>query len=174
MLRLARFIDGVNESVGRAAAWLVIVMMAAQFAAVLLRYAFSLSFPALNEAVWYAHGLLFTLAAGYALLHDAHVRIDIFFRDASDAARAWVDLLGGLFFLLPLCAMTLWLSSSYVVNAWRWLEGSMERSGLPLVFLLKTAIWAFAILLFLQGLSQSLKALARLRGIGPAAASSNS
>ncbi len=158
----ARRLERINEAVGRAAAWLLVAMLGVQFVTVLLRYVFSVSHPALSESVWYLHGLLFTLAAGYALKHDAHVRIDVFYAKVSERRRAWINLAGSLFLLLPVCILTLWLSSSYVINSWRVLEGSIERSGLPLVFALKTAIWAYAGLLAVQGFAQMLHAVAYL------------
>src|SRR3546814_17151460 len=91
------------------------------------------------------------LGAGYTLLNDGHVRIDIFYRTASPRRKAWIDLLGVLIFLTPVCVVTWIFSWSYVINAWRVLEGSMEAAGLPAVFLLKTVIWVFVVLLFLQG-----------------------
>src|SRR3546814_739209 len=111
----------------------------------------------MQESVWYLHGLLFMLGAGYTLLNDGHVRIDIFYRTASPRRKAWIDLLGVLIFLTPVCVVTWIFSWSYVINAWRVLEGSMEAAGLPAVFLLKTVIWVFVVLLFLQGVAMALR-----------------
>ncbi len=98
------------------------------------------------------------VAAGATYLADDHVRIDIFYREKSDLYRSWVNLLGNLLFLLPVCIATIWLSWGYVINSWAILEGSIELSGLPIVFLYKTVIWVFAILLGLQSLSEIMKA----------------
>lgn len=157
MSAIVRAIDRLNESVGHAVAWLALGMVLLQFAIVIARYIFSYSHPALSEAVWYQHGLLFTLAAGYTLLKDEHVRIDLFYGAAGPKQRALVNIFGGLFLLLPVCVITGWLSTSYILNAWKVLEGSSENAGLPLIFLLKTAIWPFALLLGLQALSMIIK-----------------
>jgi TRAP-type mannitol/chloroaromatic compound transport system permease small subunit len=155
--RLAAAIDALNEHVGRAIAWLALGIVLTQFGLVVARYVFAFSHPALSEAVWYQHGLLFTLAAGYTALKDENVRIDLIYGRATRRQRAWIDLTGILVLLLPLCILTAWLSSSYVLNSWRVLEGSTEISGLPLMFALKTAIWGFAGLLGLQAVSGLIK-----------------
>lgn len=153
MRAFADAIDRLNERVGHAVAWLALGIVLLQFALVVARYVFSFSHPGLSEAVFYQHGLLFMLAAGYTALHDENVRIDLIYGRATPRQRALIDLFGGLFLLLPVCLATAWYSANYVINAWEVLEGSNESAGLPLIFLLKTAIWAFAALLGLQGLS---------------------
>lgn len=150
-------IDRLNARVGEAVAWLALGLVLTQFSLVIARYVFAFGHPALSEAVWYQHGLLFTLAAGYTALRDENVRIDLIYGRASLRTRAWIDLCGCLFFVLPLCVLTIWLSSSYILNAWAVLEGSAENSGLPLVFALKTAIWGFAALLGLAAVSTIIK-----------------
>ncbi|MDX1604677.1 MAG: TRAP transporter small permease subunit [Candidatus Competibacterales bacterium] len=167
MASLIRRLEAVNAVLGRTVAWLALAMVLLQFAIVILRYVFSVGFIALQESVWYLHGLLFMLGAGYTLLRDEHVRIDVIYREASIRYRAWVDLLGVLLLLLPVCGAILWLSWNYVLNAWRTLEGSTELSGLPLIFLLKTVVLVFAVLLSLQGLALALRALRVLTGAGP-------
>jgi len=170
-LPIAGLIDRINEKVGRWVAWLAIAMALVQFAVVIARYVFNAGSTAMQESIWYMHGLIFMLGAGYTLLHDAHVRVDVYYREASPRRKALTDALGSVFFLIPLCLLTVYLSSSYVLNAWynfgsgTWvLEGSTEGSGLPLIFALKTAIPLFAVLLGLQGLSLLIKALSYLAG----------
>ena len=170
-LPVARVIDHLNEKVGRGVAWLAIAMALVQFTVVIGRYVFNAGSTAAQESIWYMHGLIFMLGAGYTLLHDGHVRVDIFYRESAPARKALVDTLGAAFFLIPICVLTVYLSSSYVFNAWynfnsgTWvLEGSTEGSGLPFIYLLKTVIPVFAILLVLQGFSMLLKALAYLTG----------
>lgn len=160
-----RVLDAVNHRVGIAVAWFALAMVLLQFAVVVLRYVFSTGFIPMQEAIWYLHGLLFMLGAGFTLLHDGHVRIDVFYRTASPRRQALVDLLGTVFFLLPVCTLILYFSSSYVVNAWRVLEGSTETGGIPAIFLLKTAIWAFVVLVLLQGLSLALRSVMTLAGV---------
>lgn len=157
-------IDGINRAVGRAVAWLALAMALLQFAVVILRYVFAIGFIPAQEAIWYMHGTLFMLGAGFTLLYDGHVRVDVFYRATPARRRALVDLWGSVAFLIPLCVLTFILSWGYVVNSWAILESSAESSGLPLIFALKTVIWAFAVLLGLQGIALALRALAYLRG----------
>lgn len=164
MLRLIALIDGINRRVGHAAAWLAIAMALGQFAVVVLRYVFSIGFVWMQETVIYCYGALFMLGAGYALLQDAHVRLDVFYRDAGPGTKAWIDLIGTAVLLLPLCVLIFWLSLDYVLGAWSIAERSSEALGLPLAFAYKTLIWVFAVLLAAQGLSRALKCCAFLSG----------
>lgn len=161
---LATGIDTLNEYIGRGAAWVALLMVLVQFAVVIMRYVFSIGFIPMQESIWYMHGILFMFGAGYTLLHDGHVRVDIFYREASARRKALVDMVGALVFLIPLMALTMWLSWSYVINSWKTLEGSTEISGLPLIFLYKTVIWVFAILLGLQAISMAIRGLQTLLG----------
>jgi len=154
---LATSIDNLNEYIGRGVAWVALIMVLVQFAVVIMRYVFSIGFIPMQESIWYMHGILFMCGAGYTLLHDGHVRVDILYREASAKRKALVDMIGALVFLVPLCILTMWLSWSYVINSWKTLEGSTEISGLPLIFLYKTVIWVFAILLGLQGVAMAIR-----------------
>ena len=159
---LADAIDAVNDAVGRWIAWLSVAMVAGQFALVVLRYTFGIGSILGQEAVLFAHGTLFMVAAAYALRHDAHVRVDVFYRRAGPRTKALVDLVGAILLLLPVCVV-LWLVAwPYVTASWAILEGSRETSGLPAVFLQKTMILVFAGLLGVQGLSLVLRNLLRL------------
>jgi len=162
--KLITAIDGLNRRLGQGVAWLVLAMVLVQFVVVVLRHVFSIGFVAMQESVLYLHGTLFMLGAGYALLHDGHVRVDVFYRDARPRTRAMIDLLGALLFLLPFCGLVIWFSAGYILDAWRVAEGSREGSGLPLTFLYKTVIWLFAGSLALQGCSMALKCWAYLSG----------
>jgi TRAP-type mannitol/chloroaromatic compound transport system permease small subunit len=162
--RIITVIDGINLTIGRGVAWLTLVMALLQFVIVIMRYVFAIGFIPAQEAVWYLHGILFMVGAGFTLLYDGHVRVDVLYRDAAPGKRALVDLVGSLFCLLPLCVLTFWLSRSYVLNSWRIFESSTETSGLPLIFLLKTVIWVFAVLLGLQAISLAARAARYLKG----------
>jgi TRAP-type mannitol/chloroaromatic compound transport system permease small subunit len=161
---LATGIDALNEYIGRGTAWVALIMVMVQFAVVIMRYVFSIGFIPMQESIWYMHGILFMVGAGYTLLHDGHVRVDIFYREASARRKALVDMIGALIFLIPLMVLTMWLSWSYVINSWKTFEGSTEISGLPLIFLYKTVIWVFAILLGLQAISMAVRGLQTLLG----------
>jgi len=162
-LRLADRIDRLNTQIGRAAAWLVLVVVLLQFALVVARYLFGLGSLWLSETVIYAHATLFLLAGAWTLSVGAHVRVDIFYADASLRAKAVIDLIGAVLLLLPFALVLLWLSWPYVERSWAILEHSQEASGLPLVFALKTLIPLFAVLMALQGLVQAIRAVEALR-----------
>lgn len=159
-----RLLEAVSEWVGRAVAWLTLFMVLVTFAVVVLRYAFATGSIALQESVTYMHALVFMLGAAYTLKHDGHVRVDILYRGLGPRGRAWVDLLGVLLLLLPTAVFVLWTSWGYVADSWALREGSREAGGIPLVYVLKTAIPLMAILLALQGLAQALRALLTLSG----------
>jgi TRAP-type mannitol/chloroaromatic compound transport system permease small subunit len=158
LARTADTIDRFGEAIGRTVAWAVAVMVVGQLAIAILRYALGFGSIRLQESVVYAHASLVMLGAAWTLAKGGHVRVDIFYADASPRRRALVDLVGTLVFLLPFCVATLWLSAPYVARSWALLERSREASGLPLVFLLKSLIPAFAILMGAQGVARAIRA----------------
>ncbi|SHF29779.1 TRAP-type mannitol/chloroaromatic compound transport system, small permease component [Modicisalibacter ilicicola DSM 19980] len=145
------WIDGITERLGKTLAWLVLIMMLVEFLIVVLRYLFNFNSIPMQESVMYLHAVVFLLAASYTLKHDGHVRVDIFYRGMTAKKKAWVDLLGTLFLLMPVMIFVVLTSLGYVGKSWRILEGSPESGGLPGVFLLKTLIPIFAGLMCLQG-----------------------
>jgi len=155
---IADCIDRIIAVIGRIAAWGVLVVVLVEFTVVLLRYGFGIGSIWLQETVVYAHAALFMLAAAWTLAAGGHVRVDIFYARTSARHKAWVDLLGTAFFLLPFMAALLSLSLPYVARSWAILERSRETSGLPLVFVLKTLIPGFAALMLLQGASLAIRA----------------
>jgi TRAP-type mannitol/chloroaromatic compound transport system permease small subunit len=163
LIRWADGIDRLNRAIGRGAAWLCVLIVVLQFALVVARYVFSIGSIKLGETVIYAHAGLFMLAAAWTLQAGGHVRVDVFYETMSERAKAWVDLVGTLVFLLPFTVMLLWLSWPYAARSWAILERSQEASGLPLVFVLKTLIPLFAMLLALQGVAQAIRAATVLR-----------
>ena len=163
MEKLANSIDHLTAAIGRAAAWLALVIVVLQFALVVARYLFSLGSIWAGEAVIYAHAGLFLLAAAWTLQTGGHVRVDIFYADARPRTKALIDFIGGLLFLLPFALLLLWLSAPYAGRSWAVLEHSQEASGLPLVFVLKTLIPVFAVLMALQGVAQIIRAASILR-----------
>jgi len=159
---LATVIDNTNRFVGKLLAWLVLLMVVVQFAVVVARYVFGVGSLYAQESVVYMHAFLFMLAAAYTLSEDGHVRVDIFYRSASPRYKAWVNLLGAAVLLIPVSIVIVTGSWPYVANSWRILEGSMEVSGIPGVFLLKTAIPVFGIMIGAQGLVMALRSLETL------------
>lgn len=171
MSMIADRIDGLTGAVGRAAAWCGLFIVLVQFAVVLMRYVLGLGSIWLQESILYGHAALFMLAAAWTLREGGHVRVDILYAEAPPRRRAAVDLVGTLVLLIPFAFVLLWFSLPYVVRSWQILERSRETSGLPAVFLLKTLIPLFALLMILQGLAQAVRAWAVLRGREKPAAS---
>jgi TRAP-type mannitol/chloroaromatic compound transport system permease small subunit len=169
-LYLVRPINLLSEWTGRVIAWLAVLMVVITGIVVVMRRGFGLNSIALQESVIYMHAALFLLGAAFALKHDAHVRVDIFYRRFSPVSRAWVNSLGTLVFLFPLCGFILFSSWDYVQTSWQIGEVSSEPGGLAAVFLLKTLIPVAAITLALQGLAELLRALLCLMTDGRLAA----
>ena len=151
-------IDRLIAAIGRSAAWLALLIVLVQFAVVVLRYAFAIGSIWLSEAVIYGHAALFMLAASWTLQANGHVRVDIFYAEALPRRKALVDLWGSLLLLLPFMLVIAWFGLPYVTRSWAILERSRETSGLPFVYLLKTLIPLFALLMALQGVSQAIRA----------------
>ncbi len=143
---LARFI-GLT---GRTVAWLTLAMTLLTFLVVVLRYGLNEGWIWMQESITYLHATVFMVAAAWALHDDEHVRVDIFYREASPKFRLWVDLAGTLLFLLPFCLFLVYVGWDYVASAWDARESSSEPGGLPLVWLLKTLVLILPALLLLQ------------------------
>ena len=164
MLTLADIIDRINGLIGRTAAWLCLAVVVLQFTVVLLRYLFGIGSIRLQESIIYSHAAMFLLVAAWTLKNEGHVRVDIFYANASPRGKALVDLCGALLLLIPFAAAILYFSLPYVARSWATMEGSREASGLPLVFALKTLIPIFAAMLILQGAAQAMRAWSVLSG----------
>lgn len=135
--------------------WLSLLMVIVTFIVVALRYVFDAGSIALQESITYLHASVFLIGAAWTMQQDAHVRVDIFYTNFSEEARAWVDFLGSVFLLLPFMVFISWVSWDYISASWSVLEGSREAGGLDGVFLLKTLILVFTALLMLQGIVQA-------------------
>lgn len=118
LLPLAERLESVNRTVGVLVSWLALAMVLVTFAVVVLRYAFDAGSIALQESITYMHAILFMLGAAYTLQQDGHVRVDIFYQRFSRRGRAWVDLLGTLLLLVPICLFLLASSWDYVLSSW--------------------------------------------------------
>lgn len=152
-----RLIDQLSELTGRILAWLSLLMMVMLCLVVVLRYGFEVGSIGLQEGVTYLHASIFMLGAAYTLKQDAHVRVDILYRNFSPRGKAWVNSLGGIIFLLPLCIYIFFISWDFVVQSWQIREVSTEPGGIPAVFLLKTLIPVMAINLGLQAMAEILR-----------------
>jgi len=152
-----RRIDAFTEYSGRLLAWLSLAMAVLTALIVLLRYGFNIGSITSQEAVTYMHGTLFMLGAAYTLKVGGHVRVDIFYQHFNERNRAWVNSLGGVVFLLPLCVFIFGISWNYVLESWAIREVSPEPGGIPAVFLLKSLLPIMALNLLLQGLAETLR-----------------
>jgi len=164
--RVARVIDALNEGIGVSVAWLALLMVLVEFVVVLMRYVFGVGSVKMQESIVYMHAIVFMAAAGYTLLHNGHVRCDVFYAAAPPRKKALIDLFGVLVFLLPTCALIAWVGWPYVAAAWAVREGSPEGSlGIPGVYLLKSVILVFAALVALQGIAMAARSVLLLAGI---------
>ncbi len=159
------WIDRLNDFVGRGVALLTIVMVLNVFLVVVLRYTMSLGWIWMQESYTWMHGTVFMLGAGYTLLHNGHVRIDVFYRTASARYQAVVNLLGSIFLLLPLLWITWDKAVPIVRRSWSRLESSPEAGGLPGLYVNKGVILAFCVLFALQGVSLALRSVLTLAGV---------
>lgn len=164
LLRFAALTDRLCDVIGKAVAWLTLGMVLITFVIVALRYLFDSGYIWMQESVIWMHGLVFLLAAAYTLRQDEHVRVDIFYRRMPATGRAWVDLLGTLFLLVPSMLFVLITSIDFVAQSWRVFETSSESGGLPGLYLLKSAIPVAALLLLIQGAALAVRALVVILG----------
>ena len=163
LLALSRAIDALTERIGRIVIWLVLVATLISAGNALARWALGTSSNAWLEIQWYLFGAVFLLAAGYTLKHNGHVRIDIFYGRLGTKGQAWIDLIGGLFFLLPMALLLTWLAWPMFMDAWTTQEMSPDSGGLlrwPVKLLLPLGFG----LLALQGLAEIIKKIGVLTG----------
>lgn len=156
---MLKAIDAFTRALGKSIAWLTLAMMIATFMVVLLRYGFGIGSIGLQESVTYMHAAVFLLCGGFTLQNGGHVRVDIFYQRFNRQQRAWVDALGSLILLIPVCIFLLFVSWHFVSSSWQIREISSEPGGIPAVFLLKSLIPAGAATLALQGLAEVLRNL---------------
>ena len=130
---------------------------------VVMRYGLDLGSVLLQDVVLYLHGALFLLGSSFALKRNAHVRVDIFYRDFSEKKKAFIDLLGHCLFLQPVCWTIFLLSWGFVEVSWRIMEVSPEPDGLPFVYLQKSLLIVLCIFLSLQSFSEILKNLLKIK-----------
>ena len=160
-----RIINSINRYVGEIISWFTLLMVLITFLVVVLRYGFNIGFIWMQESVRFMYAAVFLLCGGYTLLKDKHVRVDVLYLNLSQRNKALVDLLGSIFLLLPVCFVIFYYSWSYVINSWQQMEGSIEERGLHLVFIMKTFIWLFAILVSMQSLATIINSFIILKKI---------
>ena len=151
--RFVKVVDAVNDWVGRTVAWLTLGCVITCFAVVVLRYAFNVGFPWMQELYVWQHAAVFMAGAGYTMLHRGHVNVDVMYGKLSGRGRAWIDILGTLFFLFPWLAILAVTSAPFVLSSWSIREASATADGMPGLYLLKSLLWVLCTLLFVQGLA---------------------
>ena len=158
-------IDRINIRLGKAASWLTLFMVIVTFIIVVMRYVFDAGWIWLQESVVWMHAFVFMIGAAYTMQQEAHVRVDIFYREMSPKARAWIDLWGVVVLLLPVCILIAWKSLDFVAVSWRVQETSREAGGLPypLVPLLKSILIVMPVAVGLQGIALLSRCIHTLR-----------
>ena len=151
-MKYFELINKINIILGKFFSWSLLMMVILTFIIVILRYLFNIGFIWMQELVRYLYAAVFMLCAAYTLAKDEHVRVDIFYSKLKDRHKIIINVIGALLFSIPVCLCVLYYSFTYVINSWAQLEGSLEERGLHAVYLLKTLIWAFAIMLVLQSI----------------------
>jgi TRAP-type mannitol/chloroaromatic compound transport system permease small subunit len=149
----AAFIDRANRGLGRVLGWTVILLVLVQFMLVLTSSVFHVGSIKFQESLLYLNSVMFLGGAGYVLLVDGHVRVDLNYQGASKRYQAKVNFWGTIFFLWPVCGLILWYGLPLAIDSWAQLETSQETSGLPLFFLMKSFIPLFGLTLAAQGVS---------------------
>ena len=165
MLKIANKLEALILSIGRVAAWLTLFMVLLTVVVVVLRYFFDFGRIWMQELVTWLHAAVFLLGAAYTLSHNEHVRVDIFYRRASSATRARIDIAGTVLLLFPVCGLLLYTGGRYAWKSWQLAERSPETGGLafPFVPLGKTLLLAMIVLLLLQGVVIILRNIHALR-----------
>lgn len=161
---IIRCIDRLNTWVGKLAGYVALLMVFMVTTDVIMRYAFDTTFVAVQELEWHLFGILFLLGAGYTLMVDGHVRVDVFYQRLSPKGQAWINLFGVIFFLLPGCYLVLDTSWQFFEMSYQIGEGSPDPGGLPARWALKFFIPLGFFLIALQGVSMGLKAFLIITG----------
>ncbi len=159
-----RTLSAINSWIGNVFSWLSVAAVVVCFTVVVQRYVFSISYLQLQDLYVWLNGALFTSVAGFAMLRNDHVRLDIFYRPARVRTKAIIDLVGSLVFLFPYVYVVIAWAWPFVARSWRVHESSESIGGLPGLFVLKSFIILFAILIGLQGLAWCLRSVLVLAG----------
>ncbi|WP_019602575.1 TRAP transporter small permease subunit [Teredinibacter turnerae] len=160
--RLAQQLDKLSHAIGTTLSWLTLAMVLLVALIVILRSLLGIGSIALQESVVYLHATVLSLCLGFNVLHDKHVRVDVFYNRFTTQQKAWIDALGGVVFLLPFALFLAFVSLEFTLNAWQIRETSADPGGLPLVFVLKTLLPLAGVLLAVQAFSNVAKAVIRI------------
>jgi TRAP-type mannitol/chloroaromatic compound transport system permease small subunit len=162
--RVVRAISALNGLLGRIFGFVSLAIVLVCFAVVVMRYVFRVGSVATQDLYVWLNGAMFMGIAGYALLKDAHVRVDVFYRGASTRTKAMVDMFGSVVFVAPFLGVLAVWSWPYVYRSWGLREGSANVGGLPGLFVLKSFIIVFIVVVGLQALAMFLRGVLVLAG----------
>lgn len=155
VLGFVRFVDSLNENVGKAVSWLTLLLVLTVCLDVFTRYMLKMSSVGVQELEWHIFATIFLVASAYTLKHNKHVRVDVIYMNFTPKTQALVNCIGSLLFLLPFAIMAIWASQNFVLNSWNIGEISPDPGGLPARYILKSMIPIGFFLIFLQGLSMA-------------------
>ena len=159
-----RFVDSINEKLGILVSWITTFMVLVVCYDVVTRYFLKKSSVAVQELEWHLFAIIFLVGAAYTLKYDRHVRVDVLYMKFKPKTKAWVNFLGSLIFLLPVCLIGIWSSKNFVMNSFLIGEGSPDPGGLPARYILKAVIPIGFFLLLLQGMALSFRSLIEITG----------
>jgi len=164
LLSLSTAIDALNQKIGAVCDWLVLFACMISGGNAMVRYAYDSSSNAWLEVQWYMFGVIIMFGAAYTLRRNEHVRVDILYMQLSERGQLWVDIIGTVLFLMPMCLLLAWLSWPFFMQSWAVGEHSSNAGGL-LRWPIKLIMPIGFTLVFLQGVSEFIKRLAALQGI---------
>lgn len=156
---ISLWIDTINTWVGRFVAWTTALVVVVVFVDVVMRYLLNTSYVFTQELEWHLFAFIFLIGAGYTLLKDGHVRVDIIYQRLTPKAQAWVNLVGVLFFLIPGCLMIIVTSMKFVQSSFAVMEGSPDPGGIPFRWVIKACIPLGFTLVLIQGISMGFKSI---------------
>ena len=161
-----KFIDKLNTKLGVITSWLTFVLVLITCYDVFTRYILNESSVALQELEWHLFAVIFLMAAAYTLIKDDHVRVDVFYSKFPEQRKAWINLFGTIFFLIPFCILAIYSSKDFVINSFLFKETSPDAGGLPARYIIKSFIPISFIFLLLQGVSQLFKSFLEIKNKG--------
>lgn len=163
MKKISGWIDRVSDTIGKAMGWVLVLLTLDVALNALGRWIFNFGDPKIDESQWWLFSIIFLLAAGYALLYNDHVRVDIIYSLLPKKHQAWIDLLCTLLFLFPWSLLVILTSRRFIIASWEMREASADPGGLPAYYVLKAMIPIGFALMMLQGVSEIYKKIQIIR-----------
>jgi TRAP-type mannitol/chloroaromatic compound transport system permease small subunit len=162
--KLCQWIDALNRGVGWVVSWAAFVVVLVVFTDVVMRYAFNMSYVFVQEMEWHLFSFIFLMGAGYTLYKEGHVRVDLIYQRIGPKAKAWINFVGVLLFLIPGCYLVISTSFKFAHTSWMTLEGSPDPGGIPYRFIIKSAIPVGYCLILLQGIALGIRSFFTIIG----------